>query len=144
MKIDNTQMINPEKDWFFWGIGPKISDYSHSSYIDEWVRGICARNAYKPWKWKNNGAKFDPSEFGNCEIDIYLDLDARELRMCIVGVNGDNQFAEEAISYNISTNEGYVPHFNFASASVDSQRIQVARIPLDWCGKKAKIEWIRQ
>ena len=136
-------MINPDKRWFFWGISPKRDDYSGPSYIEDDLFGMCADHDCIPTDWKYNHTKFDPSKFGNCEVDIYLDLDEQELRMCVVGVNGDdNEYAEEAILYNISNDEGWVPHFNFASASINQQKIQIARVPLDWYGEKAEIQWI--
>ena len=134
-------MINPERGWFFWGVGPKRKFTDHS-YLDESIRGICAGNVYEPYNCKHNGGKFDASKFGNCEVDMYLDLDKKELRMSVVGKDEkDSKYAQEAIWYGVSNDSGWVPHFNFSAYFRQSQKVQIAKVPLEWYGKPAKVEW---
>ena len=135
-------MVNPEKKWFFWGISSKESTFLNHSYNDKTVVGMCSLYYYKPYDGNNNGANFDPTLFGNCEIDMYLDLDLNELRMCIVG-KPVSCGAQEAVWYNISdiNKSGWVPHFNFSYRQVGTQKVQVAKIPLEWYGKEANIQW---
>ena len=137
-------MINPDKKWCFRGISAKKKDFHAWSYCDREVVGISDDYDYKPFGCKHNKAKFNPSKFGNCEIDMYLDLDIDELRMCIVGKHGsDQQHAQEAIWYNISDicKSGWVPHFNFDYYTADTQRIQIATIPIELYGKEAMMNW---
>ena len=137
-------MINPGKDWFFWAISSKKSNFNSASYNEKEVIGICANNCYEPSQCRHNNAKFDPSKFGNCEIDIYLDLDIHELRMCIVGKKeNDEKYAQEAVWYNISNinKSGWVPHFNFDYYSARTQYIQIAKIPVEFYGTQEDIQW---
>ena len=136
-------MTNPKGNWCFWGVSAK-KKYNMHSCGDETVMGIDASHIFLPFNCNNNDALFDPSTFRNCEIDMYLDLDANEFRMCIVGKQeGGEPDADEAIWYNISSNNklGWVPHFNFSYDVVETQKIQIATIPVSFYGKKTKIQW---
>ena len=135
-------MTNPDNGWCFWGIGPKKFFRSQHSYDDTEVIGICSDSAWRPWQCQHNESLFNPSRFGNCEIDIFLDLDSTEMRMCIVGKTAnDSKYAKEAIWYEVKNKSGWVPHFNFDSFLKNKQKIQIAKVPLEWYGKEAKIEW---
>ena len=137
-------MINPDKRWCFRGISAKKSNFNPWSYADREVVGISDDYDYKPVGSKHNKAKFDPSKFGNCEIDMFLDLDVGELRMCVVGKHGsDEKHAQEAIWQNISNISalGWVPHFNFDYYTAAVQRIRIARIPIELYGKETLMDW---
>ena len=128
-------MINPENGWFYWGISTKKA-FQYNSYIHDQVR------SYGDWEREDNEADFLPEKFGNCEVDMLLDLKKKELRMCIVGkLESNEEHTQEAILYDIEVFNGLVPHFNFDAYKVDSQSIQVADIPIEWYGMEAKIEW---
>ena len=133
-------MISPVDEWFFWGISPKktfIDD--HSSYTDKEVRGVCQ---YRSYNGRHNKSDLDPTKFGNCEVDMLLDLDNKEFRLCIVGkLESDKEYTEEAILYDIKVFDGLVPHFNFDSFKTETQKIQIAKIPLEWHGKESIVDW---
>lgn len=136
------KMINPKKGWFFWGISPKKVFDTIWTYDDGSIRGICPNKGFRPRQnFRHNNSDLDPQKFGNCEIDIFLDLDSNELRMCVVGKYENIKYANEAIWYDIEENDGWVPHFNFTYYSQLDQSIQIYRIPLQWYGKEAIIDW---
>ena len=62
--------------------------------------------------------------------------------MCIVGkLESKEKHTQEAILYDVKVFNGLVPHFNFDAYKKDLQSIQVARVPIEWYGKDAKIGW---
>lgn len=132
-------MINPKDGWFFWAIGPKKSYDDDHSYNDKQLRGVCQSRTYNG---RHNTSDFDAAKFGNCEVDMLLDLDKKEFKLCIVGkLESDEKYTQEAILYDIEVLDGLVPHFNFDSYKKDVQKIQVAKVPIEWYGKEAIVDW---
>ena len=71
-------------------------------------------------------------------IDIHLDCEKGQLRLCVVG-NCDSQ--HEAILNGLNEFEnkkGWVPHFNFGNVAFDTE-IRLAKIPNSWYGKHSTI-----
>ena len=135
-------MINPTKGWFFWGIGPK-KQFGYHSYDDASVRGIGANIGFRPHAdSRHNDSDLNPSTFGNCEVDILLDLDSKEMRMCIVGKKDSNEnCTQEAIWHDMDVSNGWIPHFNFGYSQIRDQKIQIVQVPFNWYGQAAMIEW---
>ena len=140
-------MTNPQRDWCFWAVSAKEKRFQAHSYYDHPVYGVynvSHGTVFTPKSCKVNITKFDPSKFGNCEIDLYLDCELKQFKMCIVGQDSkdiDDERAREAIWNDVDTDEGLVPHFNFSSDSTGSQKVQIARVSLSWYGKKMNIQW---
>ena len=71
--------------------------------------------------------------FKNIEIDIYLDCDIGELRLCVVGL----KYEGEAHMHKIPMyqNNGWVPYFVLFQSSYEScegMTLRIAKIPLEW------------
>eukprot|EP00483_Globobulimina_turgida_P002040 UN02042 len=104
---------NQSTDWLLCGVSEKkaFSKYSYTK-----VYGI-ARNRWYPkdqnkfeyFKFHNN-ISIDHFNRTNLEIDILLNVDKRELKLCVVGLCDKEK---EALLWNLDqTKNGYVPHFN--------------------------------
>ena len=64
------------------------------------------------------------------EIDIYLDLQKNELKICLVGELTKDK---ELKSWGLPKGLGWVPHFNLYYKNTE---IRIARIPMEWYGEQ--------
>lgn len=69
------------------------------------------------------------------QVDIYLDLEIEELKICLV--DDEREFELKGIPNSID-NTGWVPHFNLYYPDT---KIRVAKIPIEWYRIPKKIEF---
>ena len=144
-------MENPTQGWFCWGITTEKkfnkNPWNHKSFYgvgtgSYWNLGgkeiyglkssmngkIRARIGLQHFKMKKG------------EVDIYLDVDKRIFKLCVVGAC--DKEGEVYIDGLVKppNNDGWVPHLTFASAG-PSQQVRVCSIDSECYGKKFDIQW---
>ena len=153
-------MTNPTaKDestrWFCWGISAIKKFREDYACGDTTYYGISTNDCW----WLNgklidgwatvgqNGERIreriDFSHFRNCkdgEVDIYIDCDEGILKICVVGVVGQEKEVHISELNKSGNNDGWVPNFLFGYEGVQ-QRIRVAVIDAECYGKEIDIVW---
>ena len=73
------------------------------------------------------------------EIDIYLDLEANQLKICLVGeLSEDKEVKIWGFEHETKSESGWVPHFNIYWSDT---KLRLARIPIEWYGLPKDIEF---
>ena len=132
------QTINPNKSWFMWAVSRK-QIFTDLSYKFAW--GISYDNQWFPWHntligiANNNNIDLYHFDNSKCEVDLLLDVDKGELKICLVGQKSkDKEAIMSGIKYPDNENQGFVPHINFGSSYVPI-KVQIAKIPIEWYGE---------
>ena len=145
-------MINPNAEWFSLGIvrPREESDYDDGiKYMD-----LCFYGASTSSQWWLNGKfifgidlrikeKIGMNHFKvlkDGEIDIYVDPEGGELKMCVVGIAGEDK---EVVINGINESEnkdGWVLTISFGASST-SIKARVCSIDAECYGKPMEIEW---
>ena len=134
--------LNPQRSWMMWAVSRKevFQDYSY-----DFAWGISYDNQWFPWDHdlQGNGVvnnEIDLHHFHKekCQVDILLDVDKKELKICLVGeCSQDKEAKITNISYLDNTDKGFVPHLNIGSTSKDDPiKVQIAKIPIEWYGQQ--------
>ena len=139
------QTINPDypqSGWVMWGVS-KPAIFNDRSYKTAF--GIASSHKqYFPWdsklkaKVKHNDISLTHFFMRKGEVDILLDCDKKELRICLVGKCDE---LKEAKLWNVQYIEqediklGFVPHINLHALE---SKCRIAKIPVEWYGQKEK------
>ena len=138
----NIQMVNPDKEWFCWGISAK-KRFPDASQTQQTVYGIKPGGA-SYHNWRNSRHRYNGTDTGHfkaeqCDIDLLFNVDEGEMKWCVV--EGDAVVdGKEAVLREVGTREneqndsGWVPHFVFG-ANAKHMSVRVTQIPIEWYGK---------
>ena len=139
----NIQVFNPRKHLIVYGLS-KLQEFSGSIiFYSEKIWGI------SPWnnEWYPNRSllktnSIDLSHFNQdkFDVDMLLDLDKKELRFCVVGMDINDE-TKIAILKNIPQDNasGFVPYFNLHRHSHGAQ-LRIIEVPISWYGQSHEIE----
>ena len=127
-----------------WAVSKK-EIFENWSYNHSW--GVAFDGTHSQWfPWdsslrnnrRHNDVNLKHLRCDKCEVDLLLDCDKRELRICKVG---DNEKEKEAIISNIRYSKeeeeqpiGFVPHMNLGTSATLPIQIQIAKIPAEYYG----------
>ena len=146
-------MLNPNLEWFSIGIARKnTKDHRNTFYgvsrtsqwwlNGKWTDSLKGRKGGRIKK-RINMQHFKSLKDG--EIDIYVNLEVGELKMCIVGdcnedkevvINGINEAEQD---YGIG-NDPWVPRLSLSSSS-RSIKVRICKIDPECYGQEIKIDW---
>ena len=71
----------------------------------------------------------------NVDVDLYLDVDQRMLKLCVVGVSGEDEEVYINGLCNSENIEGWVPHLLFETVS-NRQSVRVGSVDSGCYGRK--------
>eukprot|EP01084_Bolivina_argentea_P239194 402044_1 len=127
-RVYNKHKTSTGRCYLMWMVSQCNNKYVTHSYDDKCCYGI----SYSEWfsrghqEKKNNGASLDQFKKNEIEVDILLDLEKEELRICVVG----NKEQEAKIWPVPKCKAGYKPHLHL----VDVDITRLCRIPVNWYG----------
>ena len=114
--------------------------FSNLSYREAF--GISCGNQWFPWgemmdSARNNKIRLNHFDKKQLEVDLLLDIDKKELRICVVGKKGkDKEAVISNVEYPDKQNKGFVPHINFGgSGQLQSVKVRIVKLPVDLYGE---------
>eukprot|EP01084_Bolivina_argentea_P264468 447994_1 len=127
------QTKNPTNGWILYAVSER-KKYSDDSY--EIVYGMANCDQWFPYvdgmdyPDHNEASSWYFCQQKECEVDMLLDLNKRQIKYCIVG--DTNPKHEYPILYKIPKRKsGWIPHINFHDTET---RIRAAAIPIELFG----------
>ena len=142
------QMLNPKGDWFALGIIAKKECNMNAAYDSKTFYGASTADQW----WLNGGYGSNREEIKkreniysfvyvkDGEIDIYVNNETNQLKMCLVGASYENK---EVVIDGIDKSgnkDGWVPSISFGY-SATSIRVRICSIDVECYGQSMDIDW---